>query len=231
VKLVRLAVAAALGASALVTVQAGAAPKLPCKLVTDASGDSFSVGSEDLDPVPASTPGAGPTSNVLDITSADVATDKKRITGVVRVVKLAASDPTFSPTGLAWRVNFTADGQAFSLIAQSDPTGALTYQASYRDKTTGGGNLYAGGVTGILDVAKSEIRMTAELGLFAAQATIKPGTKITEVGAGSGRVVAVPDAAKLFGGGSLLSYSPGVDAATSTKTYVASSKNCVLVGK
>jgi hypothetical protein len=220
VKLVRLAVATALGASALVGVQANAAPKPPpCKIVTDAAGDATLL------------PGAGPTSNSLDITSADVASDKKRITVVIRVKKLATSDPAFSPTGQRWNFTFTADTQELTFTALTDPTGKPTFQASYLDPVQGG-SIYGGGVTGVLDLAKNEIRMTAELDLFAAQATIKAGTKLTELGADAGAIIAVPDLAGLFGGGSLLTLNPPAnDSAESTKTYVAGSKTCVTVNK
>ena len=217
-KLVRLAVATALGASALVAVQANAASKPPCKIVTDAAGDAFLL------------LGAGPTSNSLDITSADIAADKKRVTVVIRVKKLAAMDPTFSPTGQQWTFGFAADGTSFDLTAFSDPVGATTFQASYSAPT--GGQIYGGGVTGAFDLAKNEIRMTAELALFAAQATIKTGTKFTALSASAGAIVAIKDPAGVLTQGALLTLNPPAnDTATSAKTYVVGSKTCVAVGK
>lgn len=222
-KITRVAIAVTLGVSALAAGHASAAVKVKpvCNLVTDAPGDAFFFA------------GSGPTTDSLDVLSADVATNKHNITAVVRVKKLAATDPTFSPTGLQWNFTFTAEGQDFTFTALTDPTGKPTYEASYSDKTTGQGNLYAGDtVTGVFDVAKSQITMTAPIDVLAAQADFKVGSKLTGLDAAAGRIIAIPEATGKLGGGSLLTLNPASnDDATSTKEYVVGAPSCVIVPK
>lgn len=216
-KLVRLAIAVAVGASALVGVQANAAP--PCKLLTDAAGDAFFLN------------GAGPVSNSLDITSADIASDAKRITAVIRVKKLAASDPAFAPTGQTWSFDFVGDGRLFTFTALTDPTGVPSFLASVQNPTTKQGELY-GSIPGKFDLVNSEIRMTADLSMLAEHATIKKSSKITGIAADAGRILAIPYPHAAVGDGTFATLSfAASDLATSPKTYVAGSKTCVTVNK
>ena len=230
---VRPLIAVAVGTSLVIgfSAQAGVKVKPVCNLVTDAAGDANQLPSQDLSPVPATTPAGGPSSGPLDILSGDLAGDKKQLTGVIRVKKLSTTDPTFSPTGMAWDFGFVVEGQKLDLLANTDPTGKVTFAASYFDKTTMGGSLYgSGSVTGVLDTVKNEVRITAPYDLFSAQATIKPGTVITGLTILTATEIAIPEATGKLGGGNLLTDGIGIDDASSTMTYKAGAPSCVKPG-
>lgn len=197
---------------------ATAAPKPVCNLVTDATGDTSVV------------PGGAVKDDALDITSVDIATDKKRVTTVVRVKKLAAR-PTSTPAGALWQADFTANGVVFSMSAHSLASGEIVYTSSYAG--TAGGSLYAGGTTGIFDLAKNEIRMTAPVSLFAGQANIAPGkTVISGLAGSTGAEFVIPDTPNSFFGSPILTYAPvPADEATGGKDYKAGTASCVKPGK
>ena len=209
-----LVAAAALAGTGVAT----AAPKPVCNLVTDPAGDS------------AVLPGGAVKDDALDITSIDIATNKKQLTGVIRVKKLAAR-PASAPGGSLWQVNFTANEVEFNLSAHSLASGEVVYTSSYQ--TTASGSLYAGGTTGVVDLAKNEIRITAPLSLFAAQANIKPGkTVLSALGGSTGAEFVVPDTPNRLFGSPVLTYAPfAADEATGGKDYQASTASCVPVGK
>lgn len=222
-KLARPALAIAVGAAMIVTgtAQAKVKPKPPkpvCNLVTDGTGDAHVVGPD-------------PSVDAWDITSADIAADKKNITVVIRVKKLAKTAPTSAPTGMRWRFGFTAEDIPFSFGAHTDATGAVSYDAAYTDPIKGG-QLYGGGVTGTFDTVKNEIHMTAPESLFASQATIKLGTVLSGLDASSGNEAAISDpTGKVVNGALLRVYPPGGDDAPSDKTYKVGALSCVTPGK
>ncbi|MCU1590745.1 MAG: hypothetical protein JWP11_2001 [Frankiales bacterium] len=228
--LLRPTVAVLVCASVAVAGAAGAAskpaPPAPvCNLLTDAAGDGNGI--DPGSPVPAQS--GGPSNDALDIVSADVASDAKTITGVVRVKKLAATSSS-APSGMTWSVYFTVDTTTFSLSAHSDPTGAITFDAAH--SATGVNSLYGPGVTGIFDTAKSEVRISAPRDLFAAESALKPGTKLTALTANAGPEVAIPDKAGAFGGGAILEGALYyADTASGGKDYVAGAPSCVVPGK
>lgn len=224
-KIVRPVVAlAALGCLAG-GVSAQAAGKPVCKLVTDPSGDAngINLGS----PVPATS--GGSSTLAMDITSVDVASDKKNITTVIRVNKLAATASS-APTGMSWNAQFTVNATTFYFAAHANPLGTITYDAAYQ--STGVNSLYApGSVTGTFDTAKNEIHISAPIDLLT-QEVIKPGTKITGIAASTGQEVAIPDAAGVFGGGAVLEGNINIaDEASGTKSYLSGTRSCVVPGK
>ncbi|MDX6197655.1 MAG: hypothetical protein QOJ79_806 [Actinomycetota bacterium] len=196
-----------------------------CNLLTDAAGDGNGI--DPGSPVPAQS--GGPSNDAVDILSADVASDAKNITGVLRVKKLAATSSS-APTGMTWSVAFTVDTTTFSLAAHSDPTGAITYDAAH--SAPGVNSLYGPGVTGVFDTAKSELRISAPRELFAKESDLKPGTKLTGLSANAGPEVAIPDKAGAFGGGAILEGALYyADTASGGKDYLAGTPSCVAVGK
>ena len=221
-KFARPALAIALGASLIIagTADAKAKPKPPkpvCNLLTDATGDANVLGVGD------------PSNDAIDVVGGDIAADKKLITAVIRVKKLAKTSP-MSPTGMLWSLDFTADDVVFSFAAHTDPTGAVAYQASY--KTALQGSLYDGGATGTFDLAKSEIHVTAPVSLLAAQATIKVGTVLSALAAKGSMDIVVPDPSKkVAAGGTIEDVSLGLDSAASDKTYKVGTLSCVTPGK
>jgi len=237
-----MAVVAALMTSGLVGVQAQAAPKLSCKLVVDGAGDAQPVNSIQLHaallaaapaPLPIPAPPSvqqGPSSDTLDIVSADLVSDKKWVTAVIRVKKLTATSPSAAPTGITWYMSFTADGTDFVFAAHTDPTGAQYFDAAYITAT--GGSLYAGGPIGKIDLAKNEVRISVPTDVMASQATVKAGLKFTKIAAGAANELAIFDKSGAVVEGGIFEYAPvNTDAARTTKTYVAGTKNCVLPGK
>lgn len=239
-KLIRLCTAIAVGLSLALVGPAVAAAKVPCKLITDAPGDAYPINSAHIHDtiqteVPVNVPAfppvtQGPSSDVLDVLSADLATDKRTITAVIRVKKLAITAPSAAPTGISWFMNFSADGADFKFAAHTDPTGAQYFDASYSAAT--GGSLYGGGVTGKLDLAKNEVRISAPVSLLANQATIKRGVKITKISAGAANEVAVFDkTARLTDGGIFEWAIINADRAVTSKSYIAETKTCVTPGK
>lgn len=220
-----------LAASLLVTgvgaAAATAAPKAAkpvCNLVADPAGDANVSG------VPG---GAGD-----DIVSADIATDAKTLTGVVRLSALAANDPEWL-NGRAYFAEFTAPGSPDILFVQARayPTGVIwSYGYSGVDPTSGVNTSYTlGAATGVIDVAKKEVRISAPLKGFVdgAKAKMAPGAKLTGVGArvyrqgGQGLVPSQEVAGTrvpLSGLNVLLDDAAG-------GSYVMGTKSCVVVGK
>lgn len=223
-KTVRLALAAALGASVLLPVVGGlanasAAAKPACNLVTDKAGDTSVY------------PAGGLTSDALDITSVDLATNKRSLTAVIRVKKLAATSAA-APSGQQWQVGFNAGGVDFGVSAHANAAGSVLYYAFYSDPTTNSGSIYSATVTGVFDMAKSEIRMTTPLTTFAGEASIASGkTKITGISGQTGAEILIPEPSGRFGN-TLFSYAPfEADLADGGKDYLAGSASCVAVGK
>ncbi len=181
-----------------------------CNLMTDVKGDAtdIAVGVD-----------VGPNSPSLDILSADIATDAKNLTAVLRVDKLSTSDST-SPLGQTWYVYFTGSGPELYVTALLTPTGE-SYSAGYTDTT----RMSLGAATGIIDVDKNEIRITAPLSLFDAQSPIKKGSKLTGLNALTQRYVGVSAAGNSRGA------TLTADTADGGKNYVAGAPSCVVVGK
>jgi hypothetical protein len=195
-----------------------------CNVVTDPSGDAEVSG------VPG---GAGD-----DIVGGDVASDGVTLTGVVRMAGLAANDPEWL-NGRAYFVEFTAPGSPDVLFVQARayPTGVIySYGYSGVDPTSGINTSYTlGQATGVIDVAKKEVRISAPVKGFVdgAKAKLAKGAKLSGVGnrvfrqGGQGLVpsqtvggVRVP----LSGLNVLLDEAVG-------GSYVVGTPSCVAVGK
>ena len=208
---------------------AGAASAAPaakpvCNLVSDATGDASVSG------VPG---GAGD-----DITSADIASDGKTLTGVVRVAGLAANDPEWL-NGRAYFADFSVPGSEDVLFVQARayPTGVIwSYGYSGVDPTSGVNTSYTlGSATGVIDVAKKEVRISAPVKGFVtgAKAKLAKGVKLKGLGAriyrqgGQGLVPSQEVAGTrvpLSGLNVLLDEASG-------SSYVVGTPSCVAVGK
>lgn len=196
---VRPALALALLPALLAAGAATAAPAKPvCNLISDGAGDV-----------------TAPSAN-LDILSADVSSDAKKLTGVIRVAKLAASDGS-APTGFAYNFRFKVAGSdvQYYLLASSEPSpiGATTFE--FGTIETGNSLTPIGDATGKIDLAKNEVRITAPTSFGAVK--IKPGTKLVDLQAVTQRRFVV-----------LLS---GADSTVlDGKTYTAGAASCVKPG-
>jgi hypothetical protein len=196
----RTALAVTAAASVALAGGAAAAPaKVPCNVITDGTGDV-----------------TAPSAN-LDIVSADVSSDAKKLTGVIRVAKLANSDGT-APTGFAYNFRFKVAGSAvqYYLLASSEPSpiGATTFE--FGTIETGNALTPIGDATGKIDLAANEVRITAPTSF--GDVKIKPGTKLVDLQAVTQRRFVV-----------LLS---GADSTVidQSKSYVAGTRTCVKPG-
>lgn len=167
-------------------------PKPVCHLVTDPKGDAPPTGDSSL-----------------DIVSADVATNARTITAVIRVAKLSNPD-TMAPEGEYYAFNFTAGaGQGgHSLYAMLSPVG----------------NSFEGGAgTGVVDTAKSEIRISVPLSYWTGPDAVFPGPPFhgfivyADI---NNNVQPIPTTLTVLG-----------DTATSKATYKPGTPSCVAVGK
>lgn len=143
-------------------------PKPVCGLVRDASGDTRS-------PAPDRSLDAQ-----LDVTSADVATDKKNVTVVLRLAALAAADPA-NPQGRVYEFDFTASEKNFIVMGSLLPGGNSfdVFISDTRFEEGQSGARAATGIgraTGVVDVAAKEVRMTAPLSVFDPHANLRAGT-------------------------------------------------------
>lgn len=213
VSLFRPALAVALG---LTLVAAGtsvaapkAKPKVACNLLVDDKGDGTGFVRTDMNYLP--------NDPNLDIVSADIATNAKTVTAVIRTDQLTATDSS-SPTGRAYYANFFVGEAQLFLSAALDGAGNASYTGGFIETR----RRSLGEATGVIDLKKKEIRISAPLSLFAEKASMKPGTKITELNALAQRFI---------GARGVAGVTPSADAAEGGLTYTAGSPSCVAVGK
>ncbi|HEV2889082.1 MAG TPA: hypothetical protein VGX28_01765 [Frankiaceae bacterium] len=207
----RLAACAA-AVAALAVAPAATAGAPACNLVVDPRGDARTG---DLPPGVYASPDQ-------DIVGADIASNKRHLTAVVRLASLRELD-TDAPTGRSYVVEFTVAGKPYSLHATYGPDG---YQGVAWDDATGSG---LGNASVVLDHQQRQVRITAPAALFGAV----PGRTVAGITAkaghryGTNAPKAVPAAAgygAYVGGAGADSV---VDTATTSRTYVAGSASCV----
>lgn len=188
-------------------------PKPVCNVVTDEKDDTFLLRSQD-----GTQP--GPQENGLDLVSADLASDGKTITAAVRVVDIDAAVPT-SPGGRGFDINFAGPANAAELFVRAvvSATGAVTTEAGNRGETVGVTRLstvLASG-TGVLDVAKNEVRFSFPVSVFTPAGGFKVGDSLSFGEITTGRV-AGPRA--VF-----------ADVAVPGTLYKVGTPSCLAVGK
>jgi hypothetical protein len=114
------------GTSASVPAFAAARPKPVCHLITDGTGDgtSHSVGVI--------------SSSALDITSGDVATGKKTVALVLRVVTTNVANDPWAHLGYSWSMKFEVLGTSYAVIRRltTNTDGSVTYKDSLTIGTT-----------------------------------------------------------------------------------------------
>jgi hypothetical protein len=212
-----------LGAATSALAVTKPAAKPVCNIIKDASGD-------------AEYNGAVPGDGNDDIVSADVASDGKKITAVLRLAALAQPDP-MAPLGQGFFVEFGAKGSDSNLFlsARTYPTGTkYVFGYSAPDPNTGINTSYTiGDATGSIDTAKKQVRITAVNSAFApAGSKLTKGTKLlvptatTYRIAGQGLVPSQSVAGTRVPIGGLL--LPFDDA--SGKTYTVGTLSCVKPG-
>lgn len=192
-----IAVAAALVSAA--AAPGHAATKLSCQLLVDGSGDATVV------PM-------GPSSNSVDIRSADIATGKRNVVGVLRLASLAADPQTSggSVYSLSWSVG--GKPHKFDLTLYADGSTAAGFSV---DSTTGSGR----------PVAVTVDRSTSSI-IWTASRKSDPSLK----SAGSkliGLAATAQPSVSSDSGPVTTSIAYNGDSADHGKTYLDSSPSCV----
>ena len=190
---------------------AGAAPKPVCNLVTDPQGDGTGFVLTDRNYLP--------NDPQLDIVSGDVASNGKTITAVLRLADLQLTDNA-APTGRTYYVNFGVGEVELNLSAAVEPDGSATYNAGFQDTASRAG---LGAATGVIDVAKKEVRIHAPLSIFAEKVKLKSGSKLDYVEGLAQRYVGNRTAGR--------GVTPSADATDPGKGYTVGAPSCVVVGK
>lgn len=203
-----LALAASLTAAGAASAASRPKPKPVkpvCNIVTDVKDDAELL------------PGLAESS--MDIVSADLASNAKMVTAVVRVNDLAAASAT-TLLGRTFYLRFTAPG------------GELPIFLSYTKDLTGesfswgtlDGSLYSqvGDAQGIVDTVRNEVRLSVATSVLSDVGTVKPGSKFTDIYVETDALIGAP----MLGG--LLQR---VDEATGSKPYIAGAPSCVIPGK
>lgn len=205
-------------ASSVVLAGVVAAPSAaaPCPLVTDPAFDDQVWPAESGTPREASSPRA-------DLTSADVVSDARVVTAVIRVRGLGGVDPSSEP-GVGYWLMFTIGETDFTMSAERSPESSR-FMLVLRRGSFGEVLSY---VDGSFNADRNEIRITAPASLFRPHVRVARGTTLRGVTAVSFREqgvarLPVPVMGRPYGymnGFSADSTRPG-------KTYVVGSAACV----
>ena len=202
-----LALASTVAAAGTASAAAKPRPKPVCHVVTDPAGDAtgFLVTSSPL-----------PSDDHLDILSADIASDAKNVTAVIRL-KAVGADST-SPTGGTVYFNFSIAATKVFLAAVLDGATA-TYEAG--DFTGPSGQRHrVADATGFIDPKTSSIHITTPANTFSS--TIKKGTKLNTFDVLAQRYI---------GSSAAGGVTPTADEATADKVVVAGTPSCVTPGR
>jgi hypothetical protein len=214
-RIARPALALALVASVAAAGAAGAVVKNPapqpvCKLIVDDAGD-------------ASLQAPIPSDDSIDLTGADLASDTKNVTAVLRIKNLGATSP-LQVTGRNYYFEFTPAKAQFPVYFSyeedfSAPLLGGVFSYGDLEPGTGGVPTYTrkGDATGVIDSAKNEIRISVPTSAVQALGNVKAGSKISSLSASTTAVLGVLVA--------------DVDTAEATKPYVAGYPSCVKPGK
>ena len=230
----RLALVPVTALVALVAPAALAAPKAApvCNIITDPAGDTFAFRTQN-DP-PAGSPVYGPQDDNLDLVSADLASDGKVVTAVVRIKKLSRTIQT-SPTGLTAAIGFHIGGddhvvrlQGVLVTGQAD---RFEVAVIGPDDLPNQPSTYVGDVTGVVDLAKNEVRITAPAALLAPYGDLKPGTPLFPNEAESATVSRGVPAITSTPGQPMTTRGPFADIAAGGKAIKVGAPSCVIPGK
>jgi hypothetical protein len=230
---IRTALVPVIALVAVAVPSASAAPKAPkaapsCNTIKDPAGDTFVARTQDQQAK------YGPQEDGLDVISADLASDGKVVTAVVRIAALSRSI-TLSPTGLTTGIEFTIGAsdsivrlQAVLVTGQADrfEVTAIAGDALPNTPTT-----YVGEATGVVDLAKKEVRITAPAALLAPYGPVAPGVKLIPGDAQSATVARGVPAITTTPGQPATTRGPFADVAIGGLPVVVGAPSCVAPGK
>lgn len=182
------------------------AAKPVCNLVVDDSGDSA--------PAPDGS---------LDIKSADIASDSKKISAVIRLDGVPSGVDPAAPNGRVYTVQFTGQGgeNHVFLTYVVTPAAAEAVYGHYDPST----NINSGDGAATFKVVGNTVVLTTSIGNFSAYGKFKPKAKITGIEVLVGRMMGAYVNSGLYG------YNTQVaDQASGSKSYVAGTRSCLKVG-
>ena len=212
-------------------------PKPVCNLVTDPAGDSpFDPVGTGLSQVPNDPNG--------DILSADISSDAKFVTAVIRVKTLATPDSAY-PLAHLYMLSWTVPGHDTPVylggIIDPNPAAGAVFgpQFVFGDGGTVGPsafslfyyNIGAKDVKGTVDTAKNTITMSVPLSSIKAYGKFTPGSTFTGLQAQTQALVngpVLPTNAPAVGGS--IAWGWQEDTADGTKSYTAGAPSCVKPG-
>jgi len=207
------------------------APKPVCNLVPGTADDAL------FDPTTSGAP--GPNDPNGDILSANIASNAKTITAVIRVKTLATPDTTFPGAHyymLIWSVPDHTSPLYLGATVDPNPAAGTAYgpQFVFGD----GGDIAkaisyyniasAAKVTGKVDTAKNTITMSVPIAQLAGYGTFKPGTHFSGIQAESQATTngpVLPQNVPSVGGSIAWGWQEDLDDAT--KDYIAGTPSCV----
>ena len=130
-----------------------------CRIAVDDTGDTVGLMPSDGAAPPGSS--AAPSDPGLDVVSADLASDRRVITAVVRVADLGNGTPT-SPVGHAYLLTFVVNEQRFTMYAMQDTSGYRRFLLVDGAEAGTTGVV----VDGTFDRTHDEVRISAPLSAF-----------------------------------------------------------------
>lgn len=197
-----------------------------CKLLVDDAGDTKVMGQVKHQ------------DDAMDILSADVASNAKEVTAVIRVKKYAATDQT-APLGRSYYLLWAAKGAPGPVFLSAGVyPNANEFVFGFLDETATPGRFTSlGSARGVFDADKSEIRVTAAISDLVKNklGTYKAGEKLASLKAEARSFTGQNVVQKPTGWPSQAPFIRGlvhvVDDATATKSYSIGAPSCVAVGK
>lgn len=221
-RITRPALCLALAASLTAAGAAGAATKPKakpkavkpvCNLITDAAGD-------------ASMQAPAPGDDALDILGADLASNAKNVTAVIRLKSVTSSGS--GQLGRDIQMTFDLAGAVAKVWIgyTTSAYGGDAFQYGVIGQGAQGITSPTGDAVGVIDKATNEVRMTVPVGDLNALGKIKPGAKVANLAVSASQLIGVaPNPSGTYGFN-----SRKVDDAVGTKSYVAGSLSCVKPG-
>lgn len=182
---------ASLLAGALLALPSDAATKVRpvCHLVTDPRGDAAVVATPHV-----------PGGDTDDLLSADIASNGRTVTAVLRMVAIAVPDPV-APMGRSYVFSFMLRGATlpYFLAVRTYPTGTRYEYGSYSIDATGQSYVRVlGHGTGSVNATTREVRVSAPVAGFLPR-SVRRGTTLVELSASVyrhlGQVMEDPDVA------------------------------------
>ncbi len=226
----RLALVPLVALLGVVAPVADAAPKPApaCLTITDPKGDTFAVRAQDAQ-------GAyGPQEDALDITSADLASDGKVVTAVIRLASLSraiATSPQGFTVGIDFAIGSSSDVVRLQGVLINGAGDRFEVSAKAADALPNVPSTYVGEATGIVDEKAGEVRIHAPAALLEPYGALKPGTKLTPNEAESATASRGVPAITTTPGQPMSTRGPFADIAAAGKTIAVGAPSCVVPGK